>query len=911
MLARVGLWLRSIVLRRRLEREMREEMAAHLDRATARLTARGLTAGEARRQAEREFGNVVVLREQGREARGTAWLDALLGDLRFALRHFARTPWTTLTMLVVLAVGMSISTLLFSFVYGYAVQPPPGIELEDDLVRIRGSRDAGPDGRGIRPFTEEEFRAYDRLSSHFRAVGGWTSSPAMLERGGSAGEAWVDGAAEFVTENYFPVVGIRPLRGPGLSMAGSGGNAPSTVVMIGHAVWDRLFGRDPAAVGSTLIVNGVPMTVVGVAPRTFGGIGFFRPYKVWLPLAAEDLVAPGGNGEFRAIARLQPGVGAAAATAATRLIAARFARMTSADTATQGGAAGADRGRRWVRPSTEVVPLLSANGDPMFERDVWLLTATLGLLGLLVLAVTCTNASALLTGLATARRHEIAVRLSLGAGRRRLIRQLLTESALIAIASAAAALGVVWAVLRAVMAFVITVPFDLAIHLPATAFTFGVALTVGVLFGLSPALHATRLALAGVLRDSSATIAATRARLQRGLVVAQVACTQPLIVMLATALLLIIAEFQPRTLADGSDRVLSIAVRLRVGSNASDAQFAAAERRIRAAMLRVGDRVAAIPGVEAVSRFRGANGALGTYVEHPDDRPETDAAATAQLLAGRVDGDYFRVVGIPIVRGRTFTAAELAFLAPGAELPAVVSADLARHLFGGADPLGRRLRPAVDSASTRTLVVVGVADAPWTGPAEPDEAYRVWLPADTARSWTVPLIRTAGPAAPLIPTVRAIVAVEVPGQVVSILTLAEAEDEQLRQFRSLTAGVSTAGLLALLLSAIGLYAVVAFSVGQRTREIAIRIAIGGGRRQIVRRFLADGLRLSAFGMVIGLPLSLLGLHFVMAIPDIPRVALPSVTAIAASGVLLVAAAAVWIPARRAASVDPAITLRAE
>jgi ABC-type antimicrobial peptide transport system permease subunit len=240
-----------------------------------------------------------------------------------------------------------------------------------------------------------------------------------------------------------------------------------------------------------------------------------------------------------------------------------------------------------------------------------------------------------------------------------------------------------------------------------------------------------------------------------------------------------------------------------------------------------------------------------------------------------------------------------------------VNADLARHLWRSADPLGRRLRPAVDTTGAPTLVVVGVADAPWLARAEADAGYQVWLPADTARNWGVPLTRTAGAAALLIPNVREILAEEMPSQVVSISTFAQAEDERLRQFRNLTAGVSAAGILALLLSAIGLYAVVAFSVGQRTREIAIRIAVGGSRGRIVRRFLGDGLRLSAYGMAIGLPVSLLGLHFVMMIPDIPRVALPSVTAIAAIGVLVVAAAAVWIPARRAAAVEPAITLRAE
>ena len=382
--------------------------------------------------------------------------------------------------------------------------------------------------------------------------------------------------------------------------------------------------------------------------------------------------------------------------------------------------------------------------------------------------------------------------------------------------------------------------------------------------------------------------------------------------LLATVLLLVIAEFQPRSVANGSDRVLSMAVRLGVSPDASATEIAAADRRLRGAMRRVAARVEAIPGVDAVTKFRGPDGPLGTYVADSDESAGTGVPATARLRAARVDGDFFRVVGIPLVRGRSFRPADLAFPAAGAELPAIVNADLARRLWGGADPLGRRLRPAADSGRARTLVVVGVADAPWIGRFEPADAHVVWLPADTARSWPVPLIRTVNPAAPLIPTLRAILAEEAPGQVMSLSTFAQAEAEHVRQFRRITGGVSAAGLLALLLSAIGLYAVVAFSVRQRTREIAVRMAVGGARRQIVQRFVADGLRLSAFGMVLGLPISLLGLRVVMSIPDIiPRVALSAVTAIAAAGVVIVSTAAVWIPSRRAADVEPAITLRAE
>ncbi|CAN5690109.1 ABC transporter permease [soil metagenome] len=899
MLGRAWLWLRSMVLQRRLHREMREEMADHIERSTSRLIARGMPADEARRQAEREFGNVPHLQDQARDARGTAWLDALAADIRFALRQFARRPVTSLVMFVVLAVGMSLSTLLFSYVHSYAVQPPLGVPREDGLVRIRGSLDVGADGRGSRSFPEAEFEAYRGLTGVFEEVAGWAVASVLVDAGTGTGELGLDARATFVTDNYFAVLGVHPVLGSGLPRQSEVDPAMSAVAVIGHEAWERQYGRSPEVIGRTIDVNGLPVTIVGVAPARFNGVAGHAAFSLWLPLAAHAQVMRQPADAFRAAARLRPGVSPQTATAATQVVAARIAAAGEAD----------------VRdPSSEVVPLLSANGDPMFDRDVKLMAGLIGLLALIVLLVTCTNVSALLTGLAAARRQEIAIRLSLGASRLRIMRQLLTESALLALAAAAAAIGVVWIVLDIATSLLVELPLDLRVTWPATAFTFGVALTVGVLFGLSPALHATRLAIATAMRDSSGAIAATRARLQRGLVVAQIALTQPLVVLLAGVLVLVLTHYQPAR-TDDADRLVTVGLLASLPAGSSADAVAGMQQEMHVATQRLLDRVRVTAGVERAVINHGGATPVGMYSVASEHRVQGAVHDAVSLEAEHLHPGFFRVRGIPIVRGRDFTQDDVGpATAAGGDVAIILGTDLARRLWPGADPIGRRLRPAHDTLRhAAPLVVVGVVEDPLADEKRARAGYRIWLPADSgsASAAGAVLVRTAGSAVPVLHALRAAVREEFPGMTARVQTIAEVEDRNRRHFRTITAALLTAGAMALLLSAIGLYAVIAFSVGERTREIAVRLAVGAHVPQVVRRFVGDGLKLSAIGLVIGMPVSLLGLHTLLgaAGDDFPSVGLTQVAAIAGLGVLIVATAAVWIPSRRAAGVDPAVTLR--
>ena len=891
--------------------DLRAEMEAHLEMETAEYIRRGMSRDEARRRALIASGGMLRAAESVREQRGLPWIESLAADARYAVRHFRRTPLSTVTMVLVLSLGIGTTVVLLTVLNALVTLPPPGIARDEALVRVRGSlRMTGIADAHTRLMSWPEVQAHAARAELFSSVAAHADETAVVGTG-DATTSPVTAKLVFATPNYFGILGVRAALGAEpAAEADVLRMTTSPTAMISHAMWTRRFGAAPDVVGRIVRVNDVPVEIVGVAPPRFLGTSDGEPMTMWVPLAAYPLLQRRSAGAFlsadsvflTAFARLRPGVTATTATPVVAGIAERMfrpgqvgvpehlARSDAAVAPTQAGDA-------------DVVPMLAGNVRVSNRRDLLVSAAAAGGFALLVLLITCTNVSALLVGLAVARRREIGVRLALGARRGRLVRQLLTESVLLA--AIAAAVGLVVTAVGIRVAGAALEDVQLVVDWRVALGTCTVAIVTGLLFGLSPALHATRISLGEVLKSSASSVAATRSRLQRALVVAQVALTQPLLVGLAVMIATMVTDMGRHAPAAAPERIVEIELDTWAG------RMSDGDRATRIAALV--ERVATMPGVVAAMPMQ-----MGTVDAPLTVLPADRAAGVAsdRVMNGRLvaaPAGWFEAFGIPIVRGRDFDAGERAHSPGAAELApsyeaVIVGSDLARRLWGSANPLGRRLVMPVPGAAP--MVVVGVVDAAAAGPSDANGLVRVYVPYSTLNTGVV--ARTAGPASPMLDAMRRIVTAEAPQMPIARLQTVAQRDAAARRTLLRTSGaVAGGGLLALLLSAIGLYAVVAFAVGQRTREIGIRTALGAPRGHVVRMFFANGLALGVAGLVLGLPLSMLVTRVIASRLSWPMTTSPLLGAAIGVVVLAVALVAVWFPARRASRIEPIIALRTE
>lgn len=827
-------------------------------------------------------------------------LDTMAGDLRYALRQGRRTPLATLTLLLVLSLGIGVNTGVFTLLTSLATLPPTGMPRDRELVRIRGWAHAGR-AEAIQPrlLSWPEVEEYARRADLFTDVAAHAEETGLVS-GLEFSSPPVTTRLIYTTANYFRLLEVRPALGtpPHPEPEVRRLAAPPTAV-ISHTLWRRL-GGTPEVIGRVVQVNGTSVTIVGVTPPRFAGTGGDGPVTIWVPLAAYPLLQQRSAALFsspdslflHAAARLAPGVMVEAATSVVAAVAGRFTRKGTG--ATHLLAAGAD-----------LAPMLASN-EQIGNRSDQLISATAAAaLALVVLLITGTNVSALMIGLAVARRREMAVRLSLGAPRARLVRQLLTESVLLAVVAGGLGLLVTAAAIQVAGRLVADLP--LAVDWRVTIASLGVAVGTGILCGLSPALHATRIPVNEVLRSASSAIGAPPSRAQQALVVGQVALTQPLLVGLGVVVASMTAELRQLTAVTVADQIVEVELDPWAG------RVTGTDREQRIAGLV--ERIAAMPGVRTAVPMQ-----MGTVVAplavHPADRVDRPAAGMVmQASMTAAPRGYFAAHSIPIVRGRDFAGTEQVHASRDGEPPsfdvAIIGSDLAERLWGSADPVGRRLVMGVpERAGSPGMEVVGVVAAAAAGPSDVNGLVRVYVP--YAAMNTGVIARTAGPALPLLDEIRRAAASQVPDVPIQRAeTMAQRQAEVRANVRRAGAGVAGGGGLALWLSALGLYAVISFSVAQRTREIGIRSALGAQPGQIIRMFIGRGLALGVAGLLLGLPLSLVAVRLITSALHWPVAALPALCIAVAGLVLAVVGAAAWVPARRAGRVDPLTALREE
>jgi putative ABC transport system permease protein len=877
--------LAALFRRRRLENDLDDEFRSHLEMSIDLNLRKGMTPADARREALRSFGGLEQTKELYREQRGLPMIETTLQDLRFGLRMLRRSPGFSILAILCLTLGIGANAAVFSWVEGILFRPYPAVTHQEQLLALAGT------ARGESGHTAISWPDFADLQRNCTLFDAFFVSKIMgttLSIGDRAEVA----TGSIVSANYFDVLGVHPILGRGFEPGEDTGRNAHPVTVISYQLWKGRFKGDPQIIGKTQRLNNVVHTIVGVTPEGFYGTFVGWAMQFWVPASMEEIFESGGykledRGArwIEAYVRIKPGVTHQQAQQEISAVAKRL----EADYPDTNRGRGIMLWPLWQTPFNNAGTLL-----PTLEIMLAVVV--------FVLLIACANVGNLLLVRSFARRHEMTVRLAIGAGRGRLVKQLLTEGLILS------ALGAVGGLLTAYWcrhALVLLFPArgGVAMHLPGEidwrvlALSAGVCLITSLVLGLVPAFQTGKIDLAGALKSDSGGVVGGggRAWVRSGLVVIQVSLS---FVLLVGAGLLLQSLQRIRTTSPGfsTHGVLDTAVNLvSAGYDAPRAQTFQDELL---------DRVKALPGVESAAFARMTPLSYGSYSSTPVAVDGYQPPPEEQPIVeyNEVGPDYFRTLGIPLVSGRQFTRAD----DERAALVAVVNETMAAKYWHGRNPIGERVQ-----VKGRWMRVVGMAkDSKYQSVREtPKPFFYVPLRQNFARGAGLHIRTALRPETMAAALTREVHALDGNLALYEVITLQEQLDRSTSPQMVAVTLVGTLGGLALLLAAIGLYGVMSYAVSQSTRELGLRMALGAGASNLLRLVLSRGLALTAGGVALGAAVALgmtrlLGNLLYKVSPRDPM-AFGSALAV----MTIASLAACFLPAWRATRTDPARALR--
>jgi predicted permease len=899
--------LRSLFRRAKADQELDDELRDHLQRKTEEYVARGMAPEEARRRARLDLGGIEQTKEKCRDARRVNWIQDLIQDLRFGLRTAHKSPGFTTVVLVTLALGIGANTAIFTLIDAVMLKPLP-VANPKQLYRLGDNNNCcvmvGTQNGGS--FVLYSYPLYESLRDHtpeFSELAAFRSSLANL----SVRRLGVSSVAElykgeFVSGNYFSMFGIQAFAGRLLAPPDDSSGAARVAIM-SYQTWQQHFGLDPSVVGSTFDINGGPYTIAGVTPPGFYGDTLRSdPPDYWLPLAAEPdrWLYSAGFESLYLLGRLRPEVSPEPVQA----------RLTV-------------ELQEWLSSHPEVIPehdrkdvarqhirlTPGSRGVERMQVDYATGLRLLVTLSALLLLIACANIANLLLARGSANRSQTAVRLALGAPRSRLIRQMLAESVLLAMAGGAAGLYVAYAGTHAILQLTFRgaryIPIDARPSLPVLGFALLLSLVTGIVFGIAPSWMASQSDPIDALRRTSRSSTDHSSVLQKSLVIAQVAFS---------TVLLIGAGLVTQSLRNLQDQHFGFATEGRLIVNIAPSLAGYTPDKLPGLYQRLEEVLPQIPGVLSASLswyspLGGNNSNERVYIEGkpPDYRwtaPSWD----------RVGPHYFETIGTRLLEGRAIDERDT----PAAPHVVVINETFARRFFPNEDPIGQHLGMGDASHSGDYEIIGIVEDAKYQDTRGP--AYATFFlpllqapPGEPVRGWVGAIeLHVAGKPENLEPAVRKGIANVDPHLIVlDMMSFGEQVARNFNQERLIARLTEVFGALALILACVGLYGVTAFAVARRTNEIGIRMALGAGRGNVLSLVLRAALAQVGLGLAIGIPAALAGGYLLAHQLYCVKSYDPSILGAAAMVLAASAIFAASVPARHAMRVDPMVALRYE